>query len=42
VVRLVSSAIFLVGAQIDELLRKEAHRAGSTRLIAVRHGRSGG
>jgi membrane protein len=36
----VSSAIFLVGAQVDELLRKEAHRAGSSRLIAVLHGRS--
>jgi membrane protein len=36
----VSSAIFLVGAQIDELLRKEAHRSGSSRLIAVLHGRT--
>ena len=36
----VSSATFLVGAQIDELLREEAHRAGSSRLIAVLHGRS--
>jgi membrane protein len=38
----VSSAIFLVGAQIDELLRKEAHRAGSSRFVAVLHGRSSG
>ena len=38
----VSSAIFLVGAQLDELLRKEAHRAGSSRLVAVLHGRGSG
>jgi membrane protein len=36
----VSSAIFLVGAQLDELLRKEAHRAGSSRLLSLIHGRS--
>jgi membrane protein len=36
-----SSAIFLVGAQVDELLRKETHRAGSSRLLALIHGRSG-
>ena len=38
----VSSAIFLVGAQLDELLRKETHRAGSSRLLTLIHGRSGG
>ena len=34
----VSSAILLVGAQVDELLRKEAGRAGAPRLLAVIHG----
>jgi membrane protein len=34
----VSSAIFLVGAQLDELLRKETHRRDS-RLLALVHGR---
>ena len=36
-----SSAIFLVGAQIDELLRKETNRQQS-RLLEVIHGRSSG
>lgn len=36
----VSSAIFLIGAQLDELLRKEARRNPS-RLLALVHGRSG-
>jgi membrane protein len=36
----VSSAIFLVGAQLDELLRKATHRQGS-RLLTLVHGRSG-
>lgn len=36
----VSSAILLIGAQIDELLRKKASRAGSSRLVAVLHGRA--
>jgi membrane protein len=37
----VSSAIFLIGAQLDELLRKETDRQGS-RLLTLVHGRSGG
>ena len=37
----VSSAIFLIGAQLDELLRKETHRRGS-RLLTLVHGRTGG
>jgi membrane protein len=37
----VSAAIFLVGAQLDELLRKETHREGS-RLVELIQGRSGG
>ena len=37
----VSSAIFLVGAQVDELLRREAHRAGSSRVLAAIQGRGG-
>jgi len=37
----VSAAIFLVGAQLDELLRKEVRRGGSP-LLALIHGRSGG
>ena len=36
----VSSAILLVGAQVDELLRKRARRAGASRLVTVLHGRS--
>jgi membrane protein len=36
----VSSAILLVGAQVDELLRKKARRAGSSRLVTVLHGRA--
>jgi membrane protein len=36
----ISSAIFLVGAQIDELLRREARREGSSRLVTLLHGRS--
>ena len=35
----VSAAIFLIGAQLDELLRKEAHRHGS-RVLTLLHGRS--
>jgi membrane protein len=38
----VSAAIFLVGAQVDELLRKHARRGGSPRLLGVLHGRSSG
>ena len=34
-------AIFLVGAQLDELLRKEAWRGGSP-LGELIHGKSGG
>jgi membrane protein len=37
----VSSAILLVGAQIDELLRERAARADASRLLTVLHGRSG-
>ena len=37
----VSSAIFLVGAQLDELLRKQTNRQGS-RVLALVHGRSSG
>ena len=36
----VSSAIFLIGAQLDELLRKETHRQGS-KLLTLVHGRTG-
>jgi membrane protein len=36
----VSSAIFLVGAQVDELLRKRSRRPDTSRLLAVLHGRS--
>jgi membrane protein len=37
----VSSAIFLIGAQFDEVLRKEARR-GRSPLLELIHGRSGG
>jgi membrane protein len=37
----VSSAIFLVGAQLDELLRKQVRR-GRSPLLELIHGRSGG
>jgi membrane protein len=36
----VSSAILLVGAQVDELLREKAERGESPRLLAVIHGQS--
>jgi membrane protein len=36
----VSSAILLVGAQVDELLRKRAARGDASRLLTVLHGRS--
>jgi membrane protein len=35
----VSSAILLVGAQVDELLRKKANDNRSSRLLAILHGR---
>jgi hypothetical protein len=37
----VSSAIFLVGAQLDELLRKESQRSRSP-FLELLHGKSGG
>jgi membrane protein len=37
----VSSAILLVGAQVDELLRKKASSAESSRLVTILHGRTG-
>jgi hypothetical protein len=37
----VSSAIFLVGAELDELLRKQAHGRHVTVVELLRHGYSG-
>jgi virulence factor BrkB len=37
----VSSAIFLVGAQVDELPRKRSQRPDASRLLVVLHGRGG-